>query len=75
VVNDETIAPIFRPEPMPVDVMEPELLLEELLGEMTELMACVRALRCSIYRQHSARLEASGVPTAAGKLFVKRARR
>jgi hypothetical protein len=30
---------------MPVEVIEPEELVEELLGEMTELMAYVRALR------------------------------
>jgi hypothetical protein len=65
VVNEETMALISSPEPMPVEVIKALLLvgalvgvLLEELGGMTELIRIyVRALRCPIYRQHPLRLK------------------
>ena len=61
VVSEDTIAPMFNPDPMPLEVIKALALdgepLDE-LGEMTELMGfCVRALRYSIYRQPAGRLK------------------
>jgi hypothetical protein len=53
------MAPMFNPDPMPVDVIS-VLAVAGALDElgMTELMGfCVRALRYSIYRQPAGRLK------------------
>src|SRR5450755_3298175 len=70
------MAPMFNPDPMPVDVISVLALagaaLDELLGEMTELMGFASALRCPIYRQTSPRLKQAAYqkPPAIGPLGV-----
>jgi hypothetical protein len=68
------MALMFKPEPMPVEVIRALVgALLAPLGETTELIGfCVRALRCSIYRQPAARLKQAAYQktAASGPLGV-----
>ena len=69
VVSEDTIAPISKPDPIPVEVIKAlaldGALLDE-LGEMTELMGFTSALHCPIYRQLLARLKQAAYQERAG---------
>jgi hypothetical protein len=59
------MAPMFNPEPMPLDVISVLALTGALdeLGEMTELIGLRSALGCSIYRQAAPELKQAAYQT------------